>query len=52
MDSRMVFDYAVPLNAEAIHNYFGAREFIETWEKHRSNEPFQFSIKESRIDFS
>ena len=49
-DSIIAFDYAVSPSQETINHYYGAKEFIETWEKKRSSEPFRFTIEEGAID--
>ena len=44
--SVLAFDYAVTISEEKIDDYYGVRQFTETWEKHRTGEPFIFSIPE------
>jgi methyltransferase (TIGR00027 family) len=48
--SLIAFDYAVFISEENIENYYGARKFMETWRKHRSNEPFKFTIDEDQTE--
>jgi methyltransferase (TIGR00027 family) len=48
-ESSIAFDYAVSISEETINDYYGVKEFVETWSKYRSNEIFRFTIDESRI---
>jgi len=48
-ESVLAFDYAISISEENINNYYGVKEFIQTWRKHRSGEPFRFSIDEGKI---
>jgi methyltransferase (TIGR00027 family) len=49
-ESSIAFDYAIEVSQDDMDDHFGAREFVETWKKHRSNEMFEFSIDENRIN--
>jgi methyltransferase (TIGR00027 family) len=49
-ESVIAFDYAISISEENINNYYGVKEFIQTWKKHRSGEPFRFAIEEGKID--
>ena len=47
--SVIAFDYAISISEEKIKQYYGAKEFIQTWKKHRSDESFRFTIDESQM---
>ncbi len=49
-ESQLAFDYVIPMSQENIDNAFGAKEFIATWQKHRQNEMFKFSIDEKSCE--
>ncbi len=49
-ESAIAFDYAISVTDETIGNYFGVKEFIQTWKKHRKNELFRFTIDEGEIE--
>ena len=49
-ESVIAFDYAISISEENIDNYYGAKEFAQTWMKHRSGEPFKFAIDEGKIE--
>jgi len=49
-ESVIVFDYAVSISEENIDNYYGVKEFAQTWRKHRSGELFRFTIDEGKIE--
>jgi methyltransferase (TIGR00027 family) len=49
-ESVIAFDYVILISEENIDNYYGAKEFAQTWRKHRSGEPFKFAIDEGKID--
>jgi len=49
-ESVIAFDYAISISEENINNYYGVKEFAQTWRKHRSNELFRFAIDEGRIE--
>ena len=48
-DSAIAFDYVVSIPEDAYDAHYGVREFMETWAKHRKNEPFQFSLPEDEL---
>ena len=48
-ESIIAFDYAISISEENINNYYGVKEFAQTWRKHRANEPFRFAIDEGKI---
>ncbi len=50
-ESVIAFDYAISISEENINNYYGVKEFAQTWRKHRSNELFRFAIDEGKIGF-
>lgn len=49
-ESLVAFDYAVSLSDKTVNNYYGAKEFTETWKKRHSNEPFKFAIDAGGIE--
>jgi len=49
-ESVIAFDYAISISEENINNYYGVKEFAQTWRKHRSNELFSFAIDEGKIE--
>ncbi len=49
-ESVIAFDYAISISEENIDNYYGVKEFAQTWRKHRSNELFKFAIDEGKIE--
>ncbi len=49
-ESLIAFDYAISISEANINNYYGAKEFAQTWEKYHSNEPFIFTIDEGKIE--
>lgn len=49
-ESVIAFDYAISISEENINNYYGVKEFAQTWRKHRSNELFRFAIDEGKIE--
>jgi len=49
-ESLVVFDYVVSLSDETVKNYYGAKEFTETWKKRHLNEPFKFAINDGEIE--
>jgi methyltransferase (TIGR00027 family) len=48
-ESIIAFDYAISTSEKHISNYYGVKEFVQTWRKHRSNEPFKFAVDEGKI---
>lgn len=42
--SAIAFDYALTLDEGSLDSYHGAREFLKTWKKRRSAEPFEFTV--------
>jgi len=48
-ESVIAFDYVIEISKENIRNYYGVKEFAQTWRKHRSNELFRFEIEEGKI---
>jgi methyltransferase (TIGR00027 family) len=48
--SRLAFDYAMSLTDDEMDKHFGVRQFLETWEKERKNEPFKFTIAEGELE--
>ena len=49
-ESVIAFDYAISISEENIDNYYGVKEFAQTWMKHRSGELFKFAIDEGKIE--
>lgn len=49
-ESILAFDYAISITEENIHKYYGVKEFVQTWRKHRSGEPFRFTVDEGKIE--
>jgi methyltransferase (TIGR00027 family) len=49
-ESIIAFDYAISISEENLNNYYGVKEFSQTWRKYRSNEPFRFCIDEGEIE--
>jgi len=49
-ESVIAFDYAISISGENVNNYYGAKEFTETWRKRRSGEPFRFTVSEGKIE--
>jgi methyltransferase (TIGR00027 family) len=49
-DSVIAFDYAISISEKNINNYYGVKEFAQTWRKYRSNELFRFAIDEGKIE--
>lgn len=49
-ESVIAFDYAISISEENINNYYGVKEFAQTWRKHRSDELFRFAIDEGKIE--
>lgn len=49
-ESVIAFDYAISISEENINNYYGVKEFAQTWRKHRSNELFRFATDEGEIE--
>lgn len=49
-ESVIAFDYTITITEANIDNYHGAKEFAETWKKHRENESFRFSVDEGQIE--
>jgi len=49
-ESVIAFDYAISISEENINNYYGVKEFVQTWRKHRSDELFRFAIDEGKIE--
>lgn len=49
-ESVIAFDYAISISEENINNYYGVKEFAQTWRKHRSNELFRFAVDEGKIE--
>jgi len=49
-ESVIAFDYAISISEENINNYYGVKEFAQTWRKHRSDEFFRFAIDEGKIE--
>ena len=49
-ESVIAFDYAISISEENVNNYYGVKEFAQTWKKHRSNELFKFSIDEGKLE--
>jgi len=49
-ESVIAFDYAISISEENIDNYYGAKEFAQTWRKHRSGELFRFTIDDGKIE--
>jgi methyltransferase (TIGR00027 family) len=49
-ESVIAFDYAISISEDNINNYYGVKEFAQTWRKHRSNELFRFAIDEGKIE--
>jgi len=48
-ESVIAFDYAISISEENIDDYYGVKQFAQTWSKHRSNELFRFSIDEGKV---
>lgn len=42
--SLIAFDYIVKIPQVDMGDYYGVSKFMETWEKHRKEEPFRFTI--------
>jgi len=49
-ESVIAFDYLISISEKNINNYYGVKEFTQTWKKHRSHEPFRFTIDEGKIE--
>jgi methyltransferase (TIGR00027 family) len=49
-ESVIAFDYAISITEENIKDYYGVKEFAQTWRKHRSDELFRFAIDEGKIE--
>jgi methyltransferase (TIGR00027 family) len=49
-DTIIAFDYCHTLTEHNLKDYYGAAEFVQTWERHRSNEAFKFTVDQGRID--
>jgi methyltransferase (TIGR00027 family) len=49
-DSIIAFDYVISISEEQMNTYYGVKEFVQTWLKHRSNDPFRFTIDEGTIE--
>ena len=49
-ESILAFDYAITISEDNIHNYYGVKEFVQTWMKHHSNEAFIFAIDEGGME--
>jgi O-methyltransferase involved in polyketide biosynthesis len=49
-ESVIAFDYAISISEENINNYYGAKEFDQTWRKHRSGETFRFAVDDGKIE--
>lgn len=43
-ESMLAFDYAISTSADNRAQYYGATEFLQTWQRHRQNESFKFAI--------
>jgi len=48
-ESIIAFDYVISITEENMKHYYGAKEFAQTWRKHRSGEPFRFAVDEGKI---
>jgi len=49
-ESTIAFDYAITITDQNIDRYFGAKEFLETWRKHRPNESFKSTVEDGKLD--
>ena len=49
-ESVMVFDYAISIPVENIHQYYGVKEFTETWKQYRLSELFRFTLGEGELE--
>jgi methyltransferase (TIGR00027 family) len=49
-ESVIAFDYAISISEESINNYYGVKQFAQTWRKYRSNEIFKFALDEGKIE--
>lgn len=49
-ESVIAFDYAVSISEDTINNYYGVKEFTQSWKKHHANEVFRFTIDEGKIE--
>lgn len=49
-ESVIAFDYAISTSEENREQYYGAKEFIQTWQKHRQGESFKFSIDAGKAE--
>ena len=45
----VAFDYVITTRGDNVDQLYGVKEFMETWQKHRKGEPFQFSIIEADL---
>jgi O-methyltransferase involved in polyketide biosynthesis len=49
-ESVIAFDYAISISEEKFNNYYGVKEFAQTWRKYRSNELFRFAIDKVKVE--
>lgn len=49
-ESIIAFDYVISITEENMKHYYGAKEFAQTWRKHRSGEPFKFAVDDGKIE--
>ena len=49
-ESVIAFDYSISISEENINDYYGVKEFTQTWKKHRSNELFKSTIDAEKIE--